>query len=187
MGILHFPVCLVLTSILVFSWIPIHIYGYIARPSLSRLDIHTCLFLDTHSHFGVYCTSQSFQSWCPYFAWIPIHIYGYIALPSPFSLGIHTLPGYPFTFWGILHFPVLSVLVSLLCLDTHSHFWVYCTSHCGYTFTPMCMLHFTVHSVSKFVFFWMSVGMYVHVAFPLFVSLPNQGTPKINHCGGGAF
>ena len=96
MGILHFPVHQVSTSLLVFSWIPILIYGYIVLPSLSRLDICTCLFLDTHLHFGVHCTSQSFQSWYPYntiqlyclcvekfaayFAWIPFRMSGFIAL-----------------------------------------------------------------------------------------------------------
>ena len=37
------------------------------------------------------------------------------------------------------------------------------------------------------MFVGMHVGMSVHVAFPPFVSLPNQETPKISYCGGGAF
>ena len=132
MGILHFPVHEVSMSLLVFSWIPILIYGYIALPSLSRLDICPCLFLDTHLHFGVHCTSQSFQSWYPYntiqlyclcvekfaayFAWIPFRMSGFIAL---------------------------------LIVNTHSHLCVCCTSQsiefqssssAGCLWATMCML-----------------------------------------------
>ena len=107
-------------------------YGYIALPSLSRLDICPCLFLDTHLHFGVHCTSQSFQSWYPYntiqlyclcvekfaayFAWIPFRMSGFIAL---------------------------------LIVNTHSHLCVCCTSQsiefqssssAGCLWATMCML-----------------------------------------------
>ena len=141
----------------------IYIYGYIALPSQSSLDIHTCLFLDTHSQIYMHFQVSPVLISVPVFSWIPICLYGYIALPSLSRLDICTClfldthsrfgvscTSQSFQSW----YPYNTIQLYCLCVEKCAAYFAWIPFHMSGFIAllivnthsqPVCMLHFTVH------------------------------------------